>query len=147
MIAVQPDRFLTNKKILIAYESRPVCTIVVNFCKEKGSNTILYGNCEEMIVQAENFEPHLVFCELSMSPMDGVAFSNFIRTKFKAPIPIIMLARHYDPDKLAESKVPGPLQTLKIPFSLNEVTTAAKKAMDPVAGNTSTGLRFGPRPR
>src|SRR5271166_1745501 len=122
MLSAQQEKFLFNKKILLAYESKPVSTIIVNMCRDRGSNAIIYGNCEEMVIQAESFQPDIVFCELSMKPMDGVLFSRFIRTKFSVAIPIIVLIKNFDPpEKLAEAKITGPVQSLKIPFSLNDV--------------------------
>ncbi len=146
ILPAQQNKILINKKILLAIESKPVGNIVVSMCKEEGATSIVFGTAHEMAHQMEGYNPDIIFCEFSMTPMNGAAFGLFVRKKVVCAAPIIMLVRDHEIDAPAKSGIADPLLSVRIPFSLNDLTAVTKRAMDPKAAGP-TGLRFGPRPR
>ncbi len=147
MLPLPKDRFLTGKKVLIAVETKTVRDIVINFCRDKGATEVLFGNGKEMSGQLEIFTPEFVVCEFHMSAMDGVSFCKLLRSQLSKPIPIIMLLSVHDDDGQNQARRAGAVESLTMPFSLNDILTASKRAIERGSEATPSGLRFGPRPK
>lgn len=145
MLSVSQEKFLLNKKILLGIEQKPIRDIIVNMCKENGCTSIVFGNGDEMILLAEKVAPDIVYCEFNMAPLDGISFTRAIRPKIKSSTPIIMLISDLDHDGSAKARQAGASESVRIPFSLNDIVSVTKKVLARGNETSPSGLRFGPR--
>jgi CheY-like chemotaxis protein len=139
------DKLLVDKKVVLAVEGKLLRELLVTAIKQAGAKSMLYGNGIEMVRQVKDYKPHIIFCEYTMSSLDGVSFLRQIRKEYKLKTPAVMLAARVDGDAHSRSIAAGANETISIPFSVQDVLSTTKKMLELGSDRAPKKLHFGPR--
>lgn len=121
---------LSGRKVMLAVEGKLLRELLVTVMNQVGAGRFLFGNGVEMLRQARDFAPDLIFCEMQMSMLGGLDFARQMRNAYLMKTPLIMLVPAADGDAAAAALKAGATVALGVPFSVNEVAEAVRKAMD-----------------
>jgi len=135
--------FLEGKKVLLVYERKLTCELVVSVLKQCGAGTTLSGAAPDMLVRLKDFKPDIVVCEYAMEQGNGADFVRFIRTKLKIPAPAVMLIHQGDADAQTRSRAAGVEQMVMVPFATIDIMTALKKVSGTEVAAVRRELYFG----
>lgn len=98
-------------------------TIVKNVLRSLGVKSIAEAkNGEGALEVLKTFHPDVIICDWIMEPMDGIAFTKYIRKNEKSTdpfVPIIMLTSHTTLDHVAIARDAGVSEFLAKPISAN----------------------------
>ncbi|HVI50005.1 MAG TPA: response regulator [Candidatus Sulfotelmatobacter sp.] len=121
---------LAGRKIMMAVEGKLLRELLVTMMKQAGAGRFLFGNGVEMLRQVREFAPDLIFCEMQMSMLGGLDFTRQMRNAYMMKTPLILLVPRADGDSSAAGLKAGATVALGVPFSVNEVTEAVRKALE-----------------
>ncbi len=142
-MAMPQGRFLEGKTILLAYQNKLTCELLVSALKQCGAGTIVSGAPPDMLVRLKDFKPDIVVCEYTMDHVTGAAFVRFIRQKMKVTAPVVMLIHTGDAEAQSQSRAAGVEQVVVVPFATIDIMTALKKVSGTEVAAVKRELYFG----
>lgn len=115
----------SRMRILIIDDNRHMRLLLEAILKAFGCTIIEKASgAEEAYRLLRSYVPDIVFADLVMSPIDGIAFARHIRTGPDSPnpfLPIIMISGHASLDRVHEARNAGVNEFLVKPISPNSV--------------------------
>ncbi|MCK5836476.1 MAG: sigma-54-dependent Fis family transcriptional regulator [Desulfobacula sp.] len=130
---------MANKKILIADDEKNVRRLLKEILTEKGYHVTLVENGKLAIEHMDAMEVDLVFMDIRMPVMDGLAAIKIISKKHPG-IPVIMMTAFAGVDTAVEAMKLGAYNYISKPFNNSEIRLSVKKAMEIKALNEEVQL-------
>jgi two-component system, chemotaxis family, chemotaxis protein CheY len=107
--------------VLVVDDNAHMRSIVVAILRGIGIGTVKEAtDGADALDVMRNGVPDLVICDLNMSPVDGLEFSQMIRTAPDSPypfVPIIMMTGHTERSKVSAARDAGVNEVLAKPIS------------------------------
>ena len=131
-----------NKPLILVVEDDPsVRNLITTTLKSNNYAYITAANGEAAIAAATTQQPDIVFLDLGLPDMDGIAIIKRIRSWSQMPI-IVISARSEDADKVAALDA-GADDYLTKPFSVTELLArlrVAQRRISAVASNSADSV-------
>ena len=128
---------MNNPKILVVEDDSTVRNLITTTLKSNNYAYITAANGEAAIAAATTQQPDILFLDLGLPDMDGIAIIKRIRSWSQMPI-IVISARSEDADKVAALDA-GADDYLTKPFSVTELLArlrVAQRRISAVASNS-----------
>lgn len=115
-----------DKKILIVEDDEDFVFIIEKKFTTEGFLVVTAKDGEEGVSLAEKEKPDLIFSDMLMPKMDGVAMATKIR-EFNPQVPIIFLTNIKDADRSSDVKVPEGIDyIIKADTRIDDIVQKAK---------------------
>lgn len=112
--------------ILVVEDTEPMRELLVDVLDSLGVQKISVAkNGEDAFRLICLRNPDLILTDWYMSPMDGIALTQKIRTNPASPnrtVPIIMMTGYSSPDRIAQARDQGVTEFLVKPFSVQDLS-------------------------
>lgn len=109
-------------KILVVDDSNTIRKSAEIFLKQGGHEVMLAEDGFDALSKINDFEPHLVFCDILMPKLDGYQTCAIIKRNERfAQIPIIMLSSKDGVFDKARGRMVGSQDYLTKPFSKDQL--------------------------
>ena len=119
----------SQKKILIVDDEEDVRLFLADFIMERDYRVDTAGDGEEAVAKFEKGKYDLVFLDIMMPGMDGIACLEKIK-KLSPSTPVIMITALKDEGRMNAAKKLGAAQYVVKPFSLNYLETELLKLLE-----------------
>ena len=132
---------MNNPKILVVEDDSTVRNLITTTLKSNEYRFITAPTGEAAIVAATTQQPDILFLDLGLPDMDGIAIIKRIRSWSQMPI-IVISARSEDADKVAALDA-GADDYLTKPFSVTELLArlrVAQRRISAVASNSADSV-------
>ena len=132
---------MNNPKILVVEDDSTVRNLITTTLKSNNYAYITAANGEAAIAAATTRQPDILFLDLGLPDMDGIAIIKRIRSWSQMPI-IVISARSEDADKVAALDA-GADDYLTKPFSVTELLArlrVAQRRISAVASNSADSV-------
>ena len=132
---------MNNPKILVVEDDSTVRNLITTTLKSNNYAYITAANGEAAIAAATTQQPDILFLDLGLPDMDGIAIIKRIRSWSQMPI-IVISARSEDADKVAALDA-GADDYLTKPFSVTELLArlrVAQRRISAVASNSADSV-------
>ncbi|MFH0869537.1 MAG: response regulator [archaeon] len=114
------------KKIMIVEDSNLMTAVITNFVKKEGDYDIITAkNGEESVTKYKEQKPDLVFMDIKMPGMDGLAALEIIR-KMDQSAKVVMCTALKEAEQEDRAKKLGAKGYIKKPFSREDIVKALK---------------------
>ena len=117
---------LNGANVLIVYERKLTQELLASTLKQAGAGVILSCQPNEIANRHTEINPAYIFCEYSMSVLNGAQIIQQFRKILHVKAPAVMLVHRGDTDAIAQSKAVGVNVTLTVPFAVADVLAAIK---------------------
>ena len=141
IMALPTEKLLKTGRAMVAVQGRLIRDILVPTLKQMGATNILFGSGVEILAQAREFEPEIIFCEYAMDVVNGEAFLRQLRKGFGMTTPVVVMVNRQDGAAQTKAKAAGATDTLDVPFAVGDVLKVTKKALS--NGGAPKKLYFG----
>jgi DNA-binding response OmpR family regulator len=121
------QNLLNGANILIIYERKLTQELLASTLKQAGGGTILSCQPNETIFRIREFTPAFVFCEYSMTLLNGAQVVQQLRKELHVAAPAAMLIHRGDVEALTRTKAVGVNVFITVPFAVSDVIAAVKK--------------------
>jgi len=130
---------MANKRILIADDENNVRRLLKEILTKEGYHVTLVENGKIAVEHMDAKEVDLVFMDIRMPVMDGLAAIKIINKKYPG-IPVIMMTAFAGVDTAVEAMKLGAYNYISKPFNNSEIRLSVKKAMEIKALNEEVQL-------
>jgi len=130
---------MANKRILIADDENNVRRLLKEILTKEGYHVTLVENGKLAIEHMDATEVDLVFMDIRMPVMDGLAAIKIISKKYP-DIPVIMMTAFAGVDTAVEAMKLGAYNYISKPFNNSEIRLGVEKAMEIKALNEEVQL-------
>ena len=115
------------KTILVIDDEEQLRTDLIDILGFEGYQTIGAENGHEGVQAAQDHQPDLIICDISMPVMDGFAVLNALcQDSQTSTIPVILLSAHHDPVTVQKGAQLGAVDHLPKPYYLNDLLAAVR---------------------
>ena len=114
-------------KVLVIDDSNTIRRSAEIFLKQGGHEVLLGEDGFDALAKVNDFDPHLIFCDILMPRLDGYQTSDIIKrnTRFSST-PIIMLSSKDGVFDKARGRMVGCDEYLTKPFTKDQLLQAVK---------------------
>ena len=114
-------------KVLVIDDSNTIRRSAEIFLKQGGHEVLLGEDGFDALAKVNDFDPHLIFCDILMPRLDGYQTSDIIKrnTRFSST-PIIMLSSKDGVFDKARGRMVGCEEYLTKPFTKDQLLQAVK---------------------
>lgn len=114
-------------KVLVIDDSNTIRRSAEIFLKQGGHEVLLAEDGFDALAKVNDFDPHLIFCDILMPRLDGYQTSAIIKrnTRFSST-PIIMLSSKDGVFDKARGRMVGCEEYLTKPFTKDQLLQAVK---------------------
>ena len=116
-------------KILVIDDERSIRNSMKDILQYEGHEVVLAENGMEGLVSVKSEKPDIVFCDIKMPKMEGLAVLERIK-EFSADTPVIMISGHGTIDTAIEAIRKGAYDFIEKPLDLNRILITIKNATD-----------------
>ncbi len=130
------------KKILIAEDNRDCCELLVFLLRRTGYDTVGVQSGEEAVARALSDHPNLIFMDLGLPGLDGIAAATAIKQNPKtADIPIVALSARLEQTWKAKALSAGMIMYMTKPAAPHAITRVIEQLTrtESTDGNTCSG--------
>ncbi len=113
--------------MLIADDNQQICSILDNYSKKEGFNTVIANDGEDTIYKFDKYAPDIILLDVMMPKIDGFEVCRKIRQKSNIPI-IMITARGEDFEKIMGLDIGADDYIVK-PFSPSEVIARVRAVL------------------
>lgn len=123
----QPKIDYPKIKVLVIDDQQFIRSIIVRFLRYMGVAQIAEAKDGETALRScKEFAPDIAFCDIDMTPMNGLTFLKELRRSTDIPrartLPVIMLTSHNESNVVMEARASGIDAFLVKPVSQKAVT-------------------------
>lgn len=135
-------------KILLVDDNHHMRVVLAEILRALGVSQIYEANDGAEGLQMMRAHPvDIVITDLSMEPLDGIAFTKLLRNSPDSPnplIPIIMITGHSTHKRVADARDAGVNEFLVKPLSARAVIERLDRVVEQPRAYVRTGDYFGP---
>ena len=115
-------------KVLVVDDSNTIRRSAEIFLKQGGHEVLLAEDGFDALAKINDFEPHLIFCDILMPRLDGYQTCAIIKRspKFSA-VPVIMLSSKDGVFDKARGRMVGSQEYLTKPFTKDQLLQAVRQ--------------------
>lgn len=114
-------------KVLVIDDSNTIRRSAEIFLKQGGHEVLLAEDGFDALAKVNDFDPHLIFCDILMPRLDGYQTSAIIKRNARfSSTPIIMLSSKDGVFDKARGRMVGCEEYLTKPFTKNQLLQAVK---------------------
>lgn len=125
----------TNLKILVVDDSNTIRRSAEIFLKQGGHEVLLAEDGFDALSKINDYEPHLVFCDILMPRLDGYQTCAIIKRNAKfSETPVVMLSSKDGVFDKARGRMVGSQDYLTKPFTKDQLLQAVAQYGTPVSG-------------
>lgn len=125
----------TTLKILVVDDSNTIRRSAEIFLKQGGHEVLLAEDGFDALSKINDYEPHLVFCDILMPRLDGYQTCAIIKRNAKfAETPVVMLSSKDGVFDKARGRMVGSQDYLTKPFTKDQLLQAVVRYGAPVPG-------------
>ncbi len=123
-------------KVLVIDDSNTIRRSAEIFLKQGGHEVLLAEDGFDALAKVNDFQPHLIFCDILMPRLDGYQTCAIIKRNPKfAQVPIVMLSSKDGVFDKARGRMVGAQDYLTKPFTKDQLLQAVGQI-----GTTETGV-------
>ena len=112
-------------KVLVIDDSNTIRRSAEIFLKQGGHEVLLAEDGFDALAKVNDFQPHLIFCDILMPRLDGYQTCAIIKRNQRfAHVPVIMLSSKDGVFDKARGRIVGSDQYLTKPFTKTELLAA-----------------------
>ena len=134
--------------VLIIDDNAPMREIIGTVLKSLGVRKFIYASDGvEALKAVTEREIDIIFTDLMMQPVDGLAFIRWVRTSPASPnpyVPIIMVTGHATRASLDEARMAGVTEFLAKPLTARGVLHRVNEVINNPRDFVRAGVYFGP---
>jgi two-component system, chemotaxis family, chemotaxis protein CheY len=112
-------------KVLVIDDEAMSRSMVIRALKSIGIDKIIEStDGSDALVTCLAKNPHIVFCDLQMHPVDGMSFLKKLRaaeTKLRCFTPVVFVSAHAEPENMERAKQLGAVAYLTKPVSADQL--------------------------
>ena len=117
----------TTFKVLVIDDSNTIRRSAEIFLKQGGHEVLLAEDGFDALAKVNDFDPHLIFCDILMPRLDGYQTSAIIKRNARfSSTPIIMLSSKDGVFDKARGRMVGCEEYLTKPFTKDQLLQAVK---------------------
>ncbi|HEX4303780.1 MAG TPA: response regulator [Rhizomicrobium sp.] len=135
-------------KALIVEDNQHMRTLLRSLLNALGvMNVLEASNGEDAFVLLRDKQPDLILTDLSMKPMDGLAFAREVRMSRESPnpyIPIIMVTGHTERHRIEAARDAGVTEVLAKPITAGNLFQRIGEIVDRPRPFVKCNTYFGP---
>ncbi|MBS0473332.1 MAG: response regulator [Proteobacteria bacterium] len=135
-------------KALVVEDNQHMRTLLRSLLNALGITQVLEANDgEEAFSLLRDKQPDLILSDLSMTPMDGIAFVREVRTSSTSPnpyIPIIMVTGHTERHRVEAARDAGATEVLAKPITAGNLFQRIGEIVDRPRAFVKCPTYFGP---
>lgn len=135
-------------KALVVEDNQHMRTLLRSLLNALGITQVLEANDgEEAFSLLRDKQPDLILSDLSMTPMDGIAFVREVRTSSTSPnpyIPIIMVTGHTERHRVEAARDAGATEVLAKPITAGNLFQRIGEIVDRPRAFVKCPSYFGP---
>jgi len=120
---------MTIPKVLIIDDEKAVRDAIKKALKNEGYQILYAENGQQGIEILKSEQPTLVFLDLKMPVMDGVAFLKKIQPKHDDPYKIVVITGHGEDKDINKCYKLGATSFLRKPLSMTEICCVAERCI------------------
>ena len=125
----------TTLKILVVDDSNTIRRSAEIFLKQGGHEVLLAEDGFDALSKINDYEPHLVFCDILMPRLDGYQTCAIIKRNAKfSDTPVVMLSSKDGVFDKARGRMVGSQDYLTKPFTKDQLLQAVAQYGAPVSG-------------
>jgi len=135
-------------KALVVEDNQHMRTLLRSLLNALGITTVFEAaNGEDAFVLLRDKQPDLILSDLSMKPMDGIAFAREVRMSKTSPnpyIPIIMVTGHTERHRIEAARDAGVTEVLAKPITAGNLFQRIGEIVDRPRPFVKASDYFGP---
>ena len=120
---------MTAGTILLVEDERTLARAIQAFLNEEGYEVVVATDAESALERLDTVRPDLVFSDVRLPGMDGIALLKRLQA-FDASLPVIILTAHGSVEGAVEAMKLGAFHYLKKPVDLEELKLLADRARE-----------------
>ncbi len=115
-------------KVLVIDDSNTIRRSAEIFLKQGGHEVMLAEDGFDALAKVNDYQPHLIFCDILMPRLDGYQTCAIIKRNAKfAAVPIVMLSSKDGVFDKARGRMVGSEDYLTKPFTKDQLLTTVKQ--------------------
>ncbi len=115
-------------KVLVIDDSNTIRRSAEIFLKQGGHEVLLAEDGFDALAKVNDYQPHLIFCDILMPRLDGYQTCAIIKRNAKfAAVPIVMLSSKDGVFDKARGRMVGSEDYLTKPFTKDQLLTTVKQ--------------------
>jgi twitching motility two-component system response regulator PilG len=115
-------------KVLVIDDSNTIRRSAEIFLKQAGHEVLLAEDGFDALAKVNDYQPHLIFCDILMPRLDGYQTCAIIKRNAKfAAVPVIMLSSKDGVFDKARGRMVGSQDYLTKPFSKDQLLQVVKQ--------------------
>jgi len=127
----------TTYKVLVIDDSNTIRRSAEIFLKQGGHEVLLAEDGFDALAKVNDFQPHLIFCDILMPRLDGYQTCAIIKRNPKfAAVPIVMLSSKDGVFDKARGRMVGAQDYLTKPFTKDQLLHAVGQIGSATSGVT-----------
>jgi twitching motility two-component system response regulator PilG len=131
-ITDQEHRSVSNQepalKVLVIDDSNTIRRSAEIFLKQGGHDVLLAEDGFDALAKVNDYEPHLIFCDILMPRLDGYQTCAIIKRNPKfAAVPVVMLSSKDGVFDKARGRMVGAQDYLTKPFTKDQLLQAVQQ--------------------
>ena len=127
MEGTAPDGGTTGTKVLVIDDSNTIRRSAEIFLKQGGHEVLLAEDGFDALAKVNDFQPHLIFCDILMPRLDGYQTCAIIKRNPRfAHVPVIMLSSKDGLFDKARGRMVGSEEYLTKPFTKEQLLRAVE---------------------
>lgn len=135
-------------KALVVEDNQHMRILLRSLLNALGIMTVIEAtNGEDAFALLRDKQPDLILSDLSMKPMDGIAFAREVRTSQRSPnpyIPIIMVTGHTERHRVEAARDAGVTEVLAKPITAGNLYQRIGEIVDKPRAFVKCASYFGP---
>jgi twitching motility two-component system response regulator PilG len=125
----------TVLKVLVVDDSNTIRRSAEIFLKQGGHEVLLAEDGFDALAKVNDYQPHLIFCDILMPCLDGYQTCAIIKRNAKfAGVPVVMLSSKDGVFDKARGRMAGAQDYLTKPFSKEQLLHAVQQFGNPSQG-------------
>jgi twitching motility two-component system response regulator PilG len=125
----------TVLKVLVVDDSNTIRRSAEIFLKQGGHEVLLAEDGFDALAKVNDYQPHLIFCDILMPRLDGYQTCAIIKRNAKfAGVPVVMLSSKDGVFDKARGRMAGAQDYLTKPFSKEQLLHAVQQFGNPSQG-------------
>jgi DNA-binding response OmpR family regulator len=118
------------KKILLVEDTISLAENMADILRNQGFEVAIASNGKEAMTLLHNFKPDLILTDVFMPIMDGLQFTENLRTVSEySQIPVIMLSAHATAEDVRRGLQAGANEYLKKPCTVEQLENSVRKLL------------------
>lgn len=115
-------------KVLVVDDSNTIRRSAEIFLKQGGHEVLLAEDGFDALAKVNDYQPHLIFCDILMPRLDGYQTCAIIRRNLKfAAVPVVMLSSKDGVFDKARGRMVGAQDYLTKPFTKDQLLQAVQR--------------------